>query len=157
VKSGLKRASRAAAGMLPAALLVRLGMPALAALVFLAILVLGAICWIISDPDRSDRVNRMLLARRGDARCLVPDPSASALPASRPEAQSAARRSGKRKRLLSINRGFADLPLQRSDLRKLQREPPSGHVSGMIKRLEAIYSTSRRPSSPLRQRPNAPL
>ena len=104
MKSGLKRASRAVAGMLPAALLVRLGMPALAALVFLAILVLGAICWIISDPDRSDRVNRMLLARRGDARCLVPDPSASALPASRPEAQSAARRSGKRKRLLSINR-----------------------------------------------------
>ena len=56
--------------MLPAALLARLGVPALAALVFLAILVLGVICWIISDPERSERVNRMLLAKRGDARCL---------------------------------------------------------------------------------------
>jgi hypothetical protein len=56
--------------MLPAALLVRLGVPVLAALFFLAIIVLGVTCWIISDPERSDRVNRMLLARRGDARCL---------------------------------------------------------------------------------------
>jgi hypothetical protein len=34
------------------------------------------ICWIIGSPDRSDRVNRMLLARRGDARCLQVDLSA---------------------------------------------------------------------------------
>ncbi len=64
--------------MLPVAVLVRLGMPALAALVFLAVLMLGVICWIISSPDRSERVARMLLARRGNARCLeagVPAPS----------------------------------------------------------------------------------
>jgi hypothetical protein len=70
--------------MLPAAALARLGMPALGALVFLAILVLGMICWIIGDQDRSDRVNRMLLARRGDARCLAPGTSAPSSPASRP-------------------------------------------------------------------------
>jgi hypothetical protein len=56
--------------MLPAALLVRLGVPVLAVLFFFAIIVLGVTCWIISDPERSDRVNRMLLARQGDARCL---------------------------------------------------------------------------------------
>jgi hypothetical protein len=70
MKNVLKHASRAIAGMLPAALLVQLGVPVLAALVFLAVIVLGVACWIISDPERSDRVNRMLLARRGNARCL---------------------------------------------------------------------------------------
>jgi hypothetical protein len=71
VKGALKHAGQAVVGMLPAALLAQLGEPALAALVFLAILVLGVACWIISDPERSDRVNRMLLARRGNARCLA--------------------------------------------------------------------------------------
>jgi hypothetical protein len=82
VKSAVKPAARTAAGMLPAAVLVRLGMPALAALVFLAVLVLGVICWIINSPDRSDRMNRMMLARRGDARCLE-----AAAPASQPRRQ----------------------------------------------------------------------
>jgi hypothetical protein len=36
-------------------LLARLGMLALAVLVFLAVLVLGVICWIINSGDRSDR------------------------------------------------------------------------------------------------------
>jgi hypothetical protein len=83
VKSALRHAGRAAAGMLPAALLVRLGMPALAALVFLAVLVLGVICWIIGSPDRSDRVTRMMLARRGDATCLEPGTSTLSSPTSR--------------------------------------------------------------------------
>lgn len=76
MKNVLKHAGQAAAGMLSAALLARLGEPALAALVFLAILVLGVACWIISNPERSDRVNRMLLASRGDARCLKSGSSA---------------------------------------------------------------------------------
>ena len=76
MKNILKQSGRTAAGMLPVAVLVRLGMPALAALVFLAVLVLGVTCWVICDQDRSDRVNRMLLARRGDARCLNPRTSA---------------------------------------------------------------------------------
>jgi hypothetical protein len=83
VKTILKHAGGAAAGMLPAALLVRLGMSALAAVVFLVVLVLGVICWIISSDDRTDRVNRMLLARQGDARCLDPDTFAPSSPASR--------------------------------------------------------------------------
>jgi hypothetical protein len=76
VKNVPKLAGRAAAVMLPAGLLSQLGMPALAALVFLAVLALGAFCWIISSQDRCDRVNRMMLARQGDARCLAPAPSA---------------------------------------------------------------------------------
>ena len=80
MKDALKHAGRAAAGMLPVALLARLSVPALAALVFLAILVLGVTCWIISDPARSDRVTRMMLARQGDARCLEPGTSTRHLP-----------------------------------------------------------------------------
>ena len=38
--------------MLPAAVLARFGMPALAALVFLAVAVA---CWVISNGDRSDQ------------------------------------------------------------------------------------------------------
>jgi hypothetical protein len=82
VKNALKHAGRAAAGMLPAALLVRLGLPALASLVFLATLGIGVTCWIISDPARSDRVSRMMLASRGDARCLEPGTSSPPSPAS---------------------------------------------------------------------------
>jgi hypothetical protein len=88
VKTALRHASRAVAGIVPAALLVRLGMPALAALVFLAVLVLGVICWIIGSPGRSDRVNRTMLAMRGDVRCLEPGPSAPSSSASRQLRQS---------------------------------------------------------------------
>jgi len=66
--------------------LSRIGTPALATVVVLAALGLGVICWIINSTDRCDRVNRMLLARRGDASCLDLEPCASIqrLPASRP-------------------------------------------------------------------------
>ena len=70
MKNALKHAGKVAAGMLPAALLAGLGITALGALVFLAVLVLGVVCWIISSGDRSDRVTRMILARWGDASCL---------------------------------------------------------------------------------------
>jgi hypothetical protein len=86
VKDALKHTGRAAAAMLPAALLARLGVLALTALIFLAFLVLRVNCWIISDPERSDRVNRMLLARRGDARCLQrADHNATAARAPKPK------------------------------------------------------------------------
>jgi hypothetical protein len=75
MKRSLTYAGRSAAVMVPAALLTGFGLPALAALVFLAVLVLGVVCWIIGNPDRSDRVNRMMLARRGDARCLADAPA----------------------------------------------------------------------------------
>jgi hypothetical protein len=85
LRTMLKHTARAAAGILPAAVLAGLGMPALGALVFLAVLVLGVICWIIGSGDRSERVTRMILARAGDPRCLPPPPSRAPSPsAARP-------------------------------------------------------------------------
>lgn len=77
LKTTLKHTARTAAGLLPAALLIKLGMPALGALFLLAVLTLGLIRWIISDKDRSDRVARMILAWHGNARCLAPAPPTS--------------------------------------------------------------------------------
>ena len=74
MKNAVKPIARAAAGMLPAAALAGLGLPTLGALVFLAVVALAVTCWIISSPDRADRLNRLLLATRGDARCLKPAP-----------------------------------------------------------------------------------
>ena len=68
----LKIVLKHAGGPVVAALLAGLGLPVLAALVLLAVLVLAAACWVISSADRSDRVTRMILARRGDASCLAP-------------------------------------------------------------------------------------
>ena len=84
----LKHAGRTAAGALPAALLAKLGMPALGALVFLVIAVLAVICWVIASGDRTDRVSQMMLARRGKASCL-PGPAAPSLPASQPHRRPA--------------------------------------------------------------------
>ena len=82
MRNAVKQTARTAAGMLPAALFIRLGLPALGALVFLAVLVLGIICWIVGNADRSDRVTRMILAKRGDASCLASGSSAPATPTS---------------------------------------------------------------------------
>lgn len=83
MKSALKHVGRVVVGMLPAALLARLGVPAFAAAVFLAVIVLGVACCVISSGDRSDTVTRMIYARRGDARCLMLDPPAASSHASR--------------------------------------------------------------------------
>jgi hypothetical protein len=90
MKNALKQAGKVAAGLLPAAFLAGLGTPALAALVFLAVLILGKICWIIGSGDRSDRVTRMILARWGDASCLAPATAAAALSISRRRRQPGA-------------------------------------------------------------------
>jgi hypothetical protein len=68
----LRRTSKAAAPIIPAALLAGLGLPALGALIFLAILVLVTACWVIDDADRTEQVCRILLAGRGDTNCLPP-------------------------------------------------------------------------------------
>jgi hypothetical protein len=86
VKGALMHARRAAAGMLSAGLLAGLGRPAIVGLVFVAVLVLGVVCWVIGSGVRSERVTRMILARRGDAGCLAPGQAAS----------SAAARGGRR-------------------------------------------------------------
>jgi len=58
-------AATAAAGLIPAGAVARLGMPALGALVLLAVLVLAFVCWVIVSQDRTNRVSQILLARRG--------------------------------------------------------------------------------------------
>ena len=44
-----------------------LGLPALGSL---AVLVLGAACWVLGSEDRTARLSRVLLAWRGNTRCL---------------------------------------------------------------------------------------
>lgn len=51
--------------------------------VLLAVLGCGLFRWVIEDDDRSDRVNRLLLARQGDSRYLRPSRPAPSSPASR--------------------------------------------------------------------------
>jgi hypothetical protein len=58
------------AAVFPAALVARLGVPALEALVFLAAVLIAVACWIIMSQERTERVSRLLLASRGDAKCL---------------------------------------------------------------------------------------
>jgi hypothetical protein len=57
----------------------------LGVVVILAVLGCGLFRWVIDDDARSDRVNRMLLARRGDAKCLEPSSPAPSSPASQAE------------------------------------------------------------------------
>lgn len=57
----------------------------LGVVVILAVLGCGLFRWVIDDDARSDRVNRMLLARRGDAKCLEPSSPAPSAPASQAE------------------------------------------------------------------------
>jgi len=75
MRTELKHLGRTATGIPVAALLVRLGMPAIVAVSSLTVVVIIVICWIISSDERSDRVNRMMLAKRGDASCLKPGPA----------------------------------------------------------------------------------
>jgi hypothetical protein len=88
--SAMKGAGKWAAGLLPAAAVARLGVPALIAAAGLAVLVIAAACWVINSGDRSDRVTRMIYARRGDARSLPPgSPAAPARAPRRKPARSA--------------------------------------------------------------------
>jgi hypothetical protein len=88
VKAILKPAGRAAGGTLSVAALTQLSMPELAAVGLLVVLVLGVICWIISSDERSARVSRMMLARRGDAKCLETSASPPSPPKARARRQS---------------------------------------------------------------------
>jgi hypothetical protein len=86
--AALRHAGKVVAGVLPAALLAGLGLPALGALVFLTVLAFVVVCWVIGSGDRTERVSRLLLAGRGDASCL-PGPAAPSLPASQPHRRPA--------------------------------------------------------------------
>jgi hypothetical protein len=72
VTGPLRHAARASAPASALAVLAGLGWPAAAAFAGLAVLALAAACWVIGSRERSDRVSRILLARRGDARGLYP-------------------------------------------------------------------------------------
>jgi hypothetical protein len=61
-------------GLVVPGILASLGKTGLAALVFVAVLVLGVACWVISDEERSARAIRLIFAGRGDSRCLESDP-----------------------------------------------------------------------------------
>lgn len=74
MKSALLHLSRAGAGVLSAALVGRFGIPVLAGLGFLIVLGIVMVCWIVNSKDRSTNLSRILFARRGDPRCLDPDP-----------------------------------------------------------------------------------
>jgi hypothetical protein len=65
MKTVAKIAARVAAGVLPAVAVARLGMPALGALVLLAVLILAMVCWVLASQDRTNRVSQILLAGRG--------------------------------------------------------------------------------------------
>jgi hypothetical protein len=80
----IKTAGKAAASVLPAALLAGLGLPGLGALVLVAVLLIGLIGWIITSKDRCDRASRLLLAWRGEASALVPPAPAPPPPRTRP-------------------------------------------------------------------------
>jgi hypothetical protein len=81
--AALRWACKVTTGVAPAALVVGLGLPALAGLILLAVLVLGVACWVIGSEDRTEHVSQMLLAWRGNANCLARDnadsPSAPAV------------------------------------------------------------------------------
>lgn len=72
VMAALRRAGKIAAGVVPAALAARLGLPALGAAVFLAVLVIGTAWWVFRSDARTERVSRVLLAWRGNPGCLPP-------------------------------------------------------------------------------------
>ena len=71
MKTVLNHVGRVLAGLLPASVLAHLGLPAFAAAVFLAVLVLWMIHWIISSGERSERVIRIILARHGNSQSLA--------------------------------------------------------------------------------------
>jgi hypothetical protein len=78
----LRAAGKAAVGIVPAAQLARLGLPALVAGGVLAVLVLGAGCWVIASDARASRAAKVLGAWRGAA--ADPAPPVAAFPPPRP-------------------------------------------------------------------------
>ena len=71
-------AAKVAAGLIPAAAVAGLGLPALGALVLVVVLILAFACWVIGNQNRTNRVSEILRARRS-----VPAPE-PATPASAP-------------------------------------------------------------------------
>lgn len=60
------------------AVIAGLGFPAVAMAGGVAVAVIAAVCWVVSSRERSDRMTRIILGIRGDARSLDFTPSAGA-------------------------------------------------------------------------------
>jgi len=73
VMTMLRHTGKVAAGALSAALVARLGWPALGVLVLLVFLVAGLACWILSSDARAARVARILAAWHGGITSAEPD------------------------------------------------------------------------------------
>jgi hypothetical protein len=75
----LRAAGRAAAALVPAAQLARIGLPAVAGAFGLAVLVLAAACWMLGSTERCERAATVLRAWRGTpapaAGTAAPDPA----------------------------------------------------------------------------------
>jgi hypothetical protein len=69
--TALSRAGNAAAKVVSVILVARLGPASLGVLAFLAVMLASVACWVVYNEDRTDRVSRVLLAWRGNARCLT--------------------------------------------------------------------------------------
>jgi len=78
----LRHVGKVIAGAVPAVALARLGLPALGAVVFLAVLAAGVTCWLLGSDARAARVSQVLLAWKGKSGNL---PDAPVLPARRPQ------------------------------------------------------------------------
>ena len=76
----LRHAGKIAAGAVPAAVLARLGLPALGGVVFLAVLAAGVTCWLLGSDARANRVIRVLLAWKGNPASLPADSPAAPVP-----------------------------------------------------------------------------
>jgi hypothetical protein len=77
----LRHVGKVAAGIIPAAALARLGLPALGTLIFLAVLGAGVTCWLLGSDARTARISQVLLAWRGNPGSPPPDnPALPAVP-----------------------------------------------------------------------------
>ena len=68
--TAFKKAVQALTSMSAAGIVAALGYPAIAITAGLIILTLAAACWILSSNDRTERLARIILARRGNSQCL---------------------------------------------------------------------------------------
>lgn len=69
--TALSRAGNVVAKVVSVALVAHFGPASLGVLAFLAVLLASVACWVVHNEDRTDRVSRVLLAWRGNARCLT--------------------------------------------------------------------------------------
>ena len=133
----LRGVGKAAGGAVPVAQLARLGLPALVTGGVLAVLVLGAVCWILTSDARAGRLARVLGAWRGTA--VIPETSAAVFPAARrgrrwPRGGTGGRRGGGRDQVPVWD--GADAPRGRTSI-------PGGPSSDMVELTRWAASRAR--------------